>query len=757
MVVIKPIWLLCFCLSVTTYVSAQQLDFPAAAATDDLELSKAMPRLAKQAIVIYEEPDRSRYLNALFRMQIVAGQYREAVTSLEGLIDLRRATDPASVVRLLPFEVEAKARSKQLTGGPQFAEAFKQEFRELFNHLDDLKAADALPWFSGDLNRARNDLRAALEKQKAKDGIALTDALDLIRNYQLYKSLEAWLPLTEALISEDDSRRYVIDKDILIKTPDAAHISAMMIRPKSAKVPQPTLLVFTIYAGDDAYLTAARKSAGHGYIGFVAYTRGKGRSPDTPVPFEHDGEDARAVIDWIIKQPWSDGRVGMYSGSYNGFTQWAAAKKLHPALKTIVPSRASNPGNGLPMENNVFLFVNYAWAFYTTNNKYLDNETYSDRTRWDSLNDKWYASGASYRRVDSIDGTPNKWFQTWLQHASYDRYWQKMVPYKEEFAGINIPVLTITGYFDDAQQSALWYLREHYKYNHRAEHYLVIGPYDHFGTDRSRKDSVLRGYTIDPVAQFDTQELIFQWMAYIFRGAKRPEFLKDRINYQVMGTNEWKHAPSLEKMSNEMLTLYLTDKKSANYGNYYELSREKPTKSGFLYQEVDLADRKTTNNDYYPDLIVGKKPDLSNGFSFISEPFDEPVEIDGTFLGEIKASINKKDMDIGVVLYEVMPDGELFHLSYFIGRASYARDMSVRRLLTPGKVEAIPFFRTRMVSRRLSKGSRLLLVMNVNKNPFAQINYGTGKDVSDEDINDAKTPLQIKWHNDSYVKIPIWK
>ena len=77
-------------------------------------------------------------------------------------------------------------------------------------------------------------------------------------------------------------------------------------------------------------------------------------------------------------------------------------------------------------------------------------------------------------------------------------------------------------------------------------------------------------------------------------------------------------------------------------------------------------------------------------------------------------------------------------MSYFLGRASYARDMSVRKLLTPGKVESIPFVKTRMVSRLLSKGSRLLVTLNVSKNPYAQINYGTGKDVSDEDINDAK-------------------
>jgi len=158
-----------------------------------------------------------------------------------------------------------------------------------------------------------------------------------------------------------------------------------------------------------------------------------------------------------------------------------------------------------------------------------------------------------------------------------------------------------------------------------------------------------------------------------------------------------------------------------------------------------------------PFPIVGKKPNLSNGFSFISEPFDEPVSINGTFSGEINASINKKDMDIGLVLYEVLPNGELVHLSYFLGRASYARDASVRNLLTPGRVESIPFDRTRMVSRKLEKGSRLLLTLNVNKNRFCQINYGTGKDVSDEGISDAKVPLQIKWYGDTYVKIPIWR
>ena len=141
----------------------------------------------------------------------------------------------------------------------------------------------------------------------------------------------------------------------------------------------------------------------------------------------------------------------------------------------------------------------------------------------------------------------------------------------------------------------------------------------------------------------------------------------------------------------------------------------------------------------------------------MSEPFDAAVSIAGTLSGVLNAQINKRDMDVGVVLYEVTPNGELFHLTYFLGRASYARDMTTRHLLTPGTLASIPFNRTRLVSRKLQAGSRLLVVVDVNKNRFSQVNYGTGKDVSDESIADAGVPLRVQWQNDSYVQIPIMK
>lgn len=99
----------------------------------------------------------------------------------------------------------------------------------------------------------------------------------------------------------------------------------------------------------------ARTTAAHGYVGVMAYTRGKGRSAEVPVPHEHDGADAGAVIDWISKQPWSDGRVGMFGASYHGFTQSAAAKHSPPTLKAMMTSVAAVPGIDVPMEEDIFL------------------------------------------------------------------------------------------------------------------------------------------------------------------------------------------------------------------------------------------------------------------------------------------------------------------------------------------------------------------------------------------------------------------
>ncbi len=128
--------------------------------------------------------------------------------------------------------------------------------------------------------------------------------------------------------------------------------------------------------------------------------------------------------------------------------------------------------------------------------------------------------------------------------------------------------------------------------------------------------------------------------------------------------------------------------------------------------------------------------------------------ISGSFTGDLAVVINKKDFDLGVTVYEAMQGGKLFHLGYAMHRASYGEDPTKRNLLSPGKPAHVKF-ETTMVSRQMQPGSRLLVLVDAIKNAVAQVNYGTGKDVSDESIKDAGDPLKIEIRSGSYFEVPL--
>lgn len=544
---------------------------------------------------------------------------------------------------------------------------------------------------------------------------------------------------------------YIIQDSILIQTKDGAWVSAWAMRKRNVKEQLNTILQFTIYARQTD-IRKIKEAADKGYAGVMAYTRGKRYSPGETVPYEYDGRDVYDVIEWITQQPWSNKKVGMYGGSYNGFTQWASTKKLHPALKTIVPSASVAPGLDVPMTNNVSMSFIFPWIYYVSNNKFLDEKDYQG-PHWNELYEKWFQQGRTYRSLDTLLGRPNKVFHRWLDHSVYDTFWQSMIPYKEEFTKINIPILSTTGYYDGGQIGEMHYYRELFKYNPNAEHYLLIGPYGHFGS-QGFPDSVYNGYRIDDAARVPIHDIIYQWFDYIFKGAPKPAILKDKINYQVMGTNEWKHSPSLNKMANDSLVFYLTDKAP---GNKYGLTTKKPSANSFLHQRIDFGNRNSRNSYYYFNQVIYDKLFPNNGLLLLSDPLKQETELSGNFTGVLKAVINKKDMDFSVALFELMPDGRYFLLSYFMGRASYAKDIMHRNLLVPGKKETIPFTNSYMTSRKLARGSRIAIILNINKSAFEQINYGTGGDVNKETIKDAGVPLNIKWFGDSYIKLPVWK
>jgi hypothetical protein len=170
---------------------------------------------------------------------------------------------------------------------------------------------------------------------------------------------------------------------------------------------------------------------------------------------------------------------------------------------------------------------------------------------------------------------------------------------------------------------------------------------------------------------------------------------------------------------------------------------------------VDLADRRDVDAQTPGGGVQDKGLDSTNGLVFISLPLAKPTEMSGLFSGHLEFIANKSDFDFEIRLFELSADGDYFQLAPYWSRASFVQDLTQRNLLVAGKRQSLDFRSMRLMSRQLQAGSRLVAVLSIVKEPGREINYGTGKEVIDESIADANTPLQISWFGASYLDLPV--
>lgn len=646
---------------------------------------------------------------------------------------------------LFSFEVFSITKLLQINENINFDKALDKVIIDKINNLDEILLIDLKKELDVKIENYKKNKNINIDSLKNKDSIngAFANVLmESIIDYQVLSQVNnRALQILEKKIQEKFST-----ETYEVETSTGAKLSVIVMKRKEQKKPLPVILTNNIYASDKDFVFCMR-AAIRDYVGVIVNTRGKRNSKDINEPFEHERDDIYDIIDWISKQEWCNGKLGMVGGSYLGFSQWAATKKLHPALKTIVPQVAVGIGSmDYPMRNNVFMTYMLRWLDYVTLDNFSDRTSFDDSNRWYELDTKYYKTGIKFKDLDSLNNKRDKIFQKWLQHPSQDCYWNSMVAYKEEFTKINIPILTTTGFWDADQTGALYYFKEHIKYNKNAEHYLVIGPYDH-QTAQNFPNNELYGLKLDSVAKVNFINLNYDWFDYILKNKPKPEFLKDKVNIQVVGTNEWKSFNSLEESSNVSLKFYINNDKKL------KSVFKKPSIKSFFKQSIDFKIRDEKRKYYSTDVDSAS---IGVGRVAIeSETLEHDIIINGSFTGNLKLSINKKDLDIAIDLIQIKPNGEVFYLSDYIGRASYAKDSANRQLLKPNKIEVIPVKNASFVSKKIEKGSKLVLLFGVSKSKYWQINYGTGKDVSDESIVDADIPLEVKWYNDSYIEIPI--
>src|SRR5216684_2032369 len=365
---------------------------------------------------------------------------------------------------------------------------------------------------------------------------------------------------------------------------DKVELNATLYLPKTpdGSLPRtPVIFTLTPYISD-TYHARAAYFASHAYVFALVDVRGRGNSGGDFEPFAQEPRDGHDVVEWLGVQSFCNGKVGMWGGSYAGFGQWATAKEFPTHLATIVPAAAVHPPLDYPGPNNVAFPYEMQW-FTDTSGHTGQANLFGDQEFWRTKFLDAYKKHIPFRSLDSFVGNSSANFQRILKHPAADAYYDAMVPTREQFQKITIPILTITGQYDGDELGALTFYRDHLANaspEARAKHFLVIGPWDHAGT-RTSTDEV-GGVKFGPAALVDLNDLHRQWYDWTMKDGPKPPFLKNQVAYYLIapgnsGANgEWKYSDSYANLIANPRIFYLDSKNGDANGVF---------RSGFLTEK----------------------------------------------------------------------------------------------------------------------------------------------------------------------------
>jgi len=549
---------------------------------------------------------------------------------------------------------------------------------------------------------------------------------------------------------------------------DGVQLNATLYRPKGQSEPLPVVFTLTPYISD-TYHNRGYYFAQNGYVFVLVDARGRGNSGGAFEPFANEGRDGYDIVEWLAGQGWSNGKVTMWGGSYAGYDQWAALKEFPPHLATIVPVASAHAAVDFPFVNNVFYPYEMQWLTLTSGVTPNSN-LFGEASFWISKFRELYVTHRPFRELDQVVGNPSAVFQKWVQHPTPDAYWDAMSPSRTDYERIRVPILSITGHYDGDQRGALHYYHRHMQYGTpeaKAQHYLILGPWDHAGTRTPKRD--VGGLRFGEASMLDMNKLHKEWYDWTLKGGPRPDFLKKRVAYYVVGpgAEEWKYADSLETIATERRTLYLRSNGQANDAFHSgTLAAEKPGQEPpdpYTYDPLDTRYGLELEREDVEKPILDQRGALNlfgGGVVYHSEPFPEATELTGQPRLVAWMSLDVPDTDFSVTLYEIQPDGTSVALTDDIQRARYREALREEKLVPAGEILRYEFNSFQFFSRRVQKGSRLRLVLQSPNTIYLQKNYNSGKVVSEESGKDART-AQVRVYHDaghaSFLELPIVK
>ena len=499
--------------------------------------------------------------------------------------------------------------------------------------------------------------------------------------------------LSAGVAEAAENYEVVLERNVAAKMRDGVTLRADVYRPK-ADGKFPVLLVRTPY-DKTSETNFGLKGAARGYVVIAQDVRGRFTSDGEFYVFKNESLDGYDTVEWAAALPYSNGKVGMFGGSYVGATQMLAAIAKPPHLAGICPTvTASNYHDGWTYQGGAFeQWFNESWSTGLAENtmrRRVEESNALAGTKTLPLADFEVIAAPS-----AVGIAP--YFKDWLAHPSFDAYW-KQWSIEDHYADIQVPVLSFAAWYDIFLGGSLKnYQRlktesgtDAAKHGQR----LVVYVGGHAGGSTNRW---VGGVDFGEKLPIDQDEMTLRWYDSIFKGVANGVEKEKPVKIFVMGKNEWRDEDDwpLSRAKSTKYYLHSNGGGANGLGGNGSLSAATPAEEKADQYVYDPNDATPTIGG---PLCCGALPTgigpedqrpaegRADVLVFTTPAFAKDFEVTGPVTLDLYVSTSAVDTDFTGMLVDVWPNGFAQNLTSGILRMRYRNSQEKPELANPGEM-----------------------------------------------------------------------
>lgn len=575
----------------------------------------------------------------------------------------------------------------------------------------------------------------------------------------------------EILLS--DLRLQIVDgvqrsRNVMVPMRDGVRLATDVYLPIENNGPYPVVYIRTTYGG--VKFKTVKHFVDHDYAVIVQHVRGRYASEGRyETPYWTAGRDGFDTIDWVIAQPWSNGKVGTFGCSYLGETQIMLAAENHPNHITMIAAgaggaigKAKNSYGYFGVFENGVLNLASAVGWFTAEtaksfNTPLRPDNYQDRMG--AYMDHLPVSGIA-QKVTPFETS----FEAIVTHSLSDTWWdeQGAIHPNDQFSAA---ALHINDWFDQTTHDTLR-LAEHMRENaihKRAEsQHVVIAPGVHCGAGKLKPGQVTIGEMSFDYSGKNFNQMYITWFDHWLKD--KPTEVPSRFEFFSIHSNQWYRTsqwpPSFT--SEQRFRLLPNHRLTRESERATKWREDEPHHHEFTYDPRNPV--PTMGGPICCTYRPGDKPgpidqrplkERADVLSYSSDPLTEDLDLMGSATVVLHVSTNAPDTDFTVKMIDQYPDGRAFNLQDGVVRMRYRNGVGNPSITEPNIIYRVEL-ELRPIAYRFQKGHKIEFHISSSNFPRLARNLNTGKnEYNDTDIFVATNRIYLGEDNPSYVTLPI--